>query len=203
MRGLTLIVATALTIVTGATGSAAGDGTRPFTFDSARVSIEGTSNVHGYTASTSDVRLTGADVTGLASGAPLDQLLQPGVLTVFEVTIPAASLRSPKEGIDKNMHKALKVQQHADIRFRLRSLTPTAGDTYQASGALTIAGVERDATLNLQVVRKGTSQLAVTGSTTVLMTDFGITPPKALMGMVKAHPKVVITLELVLGSAVS
>jgi polyisoprenoid-binding protein YceI len=203
MRGLTSILAAVLTIVTGATLSAAGDGTSPFAFGSARVSIEGTSNVHDYTASTSDVRLTGVDVTGMTAGVPIDHLLQPGVLTGFEVTIPAASLKSPKEGLDKNMHKALKVQPHANIRFRLRSLTHTAGDTYQAIGALTIAGVERETTVTLQVVRTGTSQLAVTGTTVVLMTDFGITPPKALMGMVKANPKVVITLELVLTASVS
>jgi polyisoprenoid-binding protein YceI len=69
-------------------------------------------------------------------------------------------------------------------------------------GTLTIAGVEKDATLNLQAVRKGT-QLGVTGTTEVLMTDFGIAPPKALMGMVRANPKVVIKLDLVIATLVN
>ena len=201
MRLQTLLLAGVIAVAS-TTSPVAGAGAPPFTFESARVTIDGTSNVHEWTASTSDVRLTAVETNGLAPSAPAEQLLQPGALTGLDVTIPAVSLKSPKDGIDKNMHKALKVQQHPEIRFHLRSLTHTAGDAYQALGTLTIAGVEKDTTLNLQVVRKG-AQLGVTGTTDVLMTDFGVAPPKALMGMVRANPKVVITLEVVLAGPVS
>jgi hypothetical protein len=38
----------------------------------------------------------------------------------------------------------------------------------------------------------------VQGSLDLLMTDYGITPVKALMGMLKTDPKVTVTFETVL-----
>jgi hypothetical protein len=40
--------------------------------------------------------------------------------------------------------------------------------------------------------------LNVQGSVELLMTDYGITPPKAMLGMLKTDPKVTITFETVL-----
>jgi polyisoprenoid-binding protein YceI len=168
----------------------------PLTVRSARVSLEGTSNIHAYTASTSTVRVTALEVAGSAEGDVLAQVLQPEGLKAFEVVIPVTSLSSPKDGIDKNMHKALKAAEHPEITFRLRRFEP-AGAAYQAIGALTVAGVEKEVTLVLQVERQG-GGLAVTGATDLLMTDFGVTPPKAMLGMLKTNPKVKIRVELLL-----
>jgi polyisoprenoid-binding protein YceI len=170
----------------------------PLTVTSARVVLEGTSNIHAYTASTKDVRVTGIEIGGTPSGDVLAYVLEPGALKALEVAIPAASLKSDKADLDKNMHKALKVKDFAEIRFRLRALE-AAGSGYRALGALTIAGVEKDVALTVQVERKG-AVLAVTGATELLMTDYGITPPKAMLGMLKTNPKVQIEIELLLAA---
>jgi hypothetical protein len=39
----------------------------------------------------------------------------------------------------------------------------------------------------------------VAGEVQLLMTDFGITPPKAMLGMLKTDPKVTVTFETVFG----
>ena len=39
----------------------------------------------------------------------------------------------------------------------------------------------------------------VSGEVQLLMTDFGITPPKAMLGMLKTDPKVTITVENIFG----
>jgi polyisoprenoid-binding protein YceI len=173
----------------------------PLTVVAARVSLDGTSNIHAYTASTKNVRVAAIDVAGAPEGDLLDYVLKPGALKGFDVIVAAASLSSPKDGLDKNMHKALKVAQHAEITFRLRSLVGE-GANYKAVGVLTIAGVDKEATLNLQVRRKDAT-LAITGTTELLMTDFGIQPPKAMMGMLKTDPQVRIRIELELGAATS
>jgi hypothetical protein len=54
-------------------------------------------------------------------------------------------------------------------------------------------------TLNLHADRKG-GGLAVTGTTDLLMTDYGIAPPKAMLGMLKTDPKLTIRIELLLGA---
>jgi hypothetical protein len=162
-----------------------------------RISIAGTSNVHEYTASTTTARLVRLQ---LADGAPptLQALGAPGAVEAFEIAIPAATLSSEKDGLDKNMHKALKVNEHKDITFRLVRLEPTADTgTFRATGVLQIAGVERTATFSITAEQKGAA-LAVRGEVPLLMTDFGITPPKAMLGMLKTDPKVIVTFETVL-----
>jgi polyisoprenoid-binding protein YceI len=197
MRLVTLTVAAAAAVALGTAPQAAG--TAPLALASARISIEGTSNIHGYTASSTAVTVAAVDVDAEAGGDVLARALEPNGVRAFEVVIPTASLTSPKDGIDKNMHKALKAAEHPEIRFRLRSLDAAAGT---AVGQLTIAGVEKDVTLRVQVKQQEAS-LAVTGTTTLLMTDYGVTPPKAMLGMLKTNPKVTITFELVLGPSLT
>lgn len=174
--------------------SRAGDS--PLTLVSARVTLDGTSNIHAYAASTTAVRLTALSVA--EDGDPLDRILQPGGLTALAIAIPVKGLTSPKEGIDKNMHKALKADAHHDITFRLRALEKTGDDTYRVNGSLTIAGVEKDVTLAAKTTRTPAT-VAVTATVDLLMTDYGIAPPKAMLGMLKTNPAVKVTIDVELG----
>lgn len=160
---------------------------------SAKVTLAGTSNLHDYTATTTSVRLTRLQV---ANGADLAALTTPGTVQAFEIAIPAASLHSTRDGLDKNMHKALKAKEFADIVFRLSRLEPK-GSALRAIGVLRLAGVEKEIAFDLVTATKNGS-LVVTGSVDLLMTDFGIPAPKAMMGMLKTDPKVTISFETTL-----
>lgn len=170
----------------------------PVTLTSATVSLAGTSNIHDYTASTTTVRVTRLQVASGHAGDLLTALSKPGTLQAFEIAIPAASLHSTKDGLDKNMHKALKVKEYPDIVFRLSRLEPK-GAALRAVGTLRIAGVEKEIGLDLATTVKNGS-LVVTGSVDLLMTDFGIPAPKAMMGMLRTDPKVTISFETVLAT---
>jgi polyisoprenoid-binding protein YceI len=170
----------------------------PLAVDTARVTIAGASNVHAYTASTTTVRVTRVQLGAAVTAAALwDEVVKPGGLEAFEIAIPAATLSSPKDGLDKNMHKALKVQEHADITFRLVRLEPLAAGAFKAHGVLRIAGVEREVALDLKTERREAT-LVVKGELALLMTDYGIKPPTAMLGMLKTDPKVTVTFETVL-----
>ena len=173
-------------------GARAASEETPLTLVAARVTVEGTSNVHDWTASTTAVLLTAVEIAG-TEGDVLQEALLPGALKAFDVRIAAKGLTSPREGIDKNMHKALKVEAHPHITFRLRVFEPS-GAGYKATGLLTVAGVEKEVALDVSVLPKEDA-LAVTGTTELLMTDFGVKPPTAMLGMVKASPKVTIRIE--------
>ena len=188
----------AVTLTTPMLAGRAGAAGVPLTLMSSRVTVAGTSNVHDWTASTTAVQVTAVEVDP-SEGDVLGAALQPGGMKALTVTIAAASLKSPKDGIDKNMHKALKVQEHPEIRFQLRSFQP-AGAEYKGTGLLTIAGIEKEVVLTLHVERKAAT-LVVTGGTSLLMTDYGIKPPSAMLGMVKAGPKIAITLDLVVAAS--
>ncbi len=171
----------------------------PLSIGSARVTIAGTSNIHPYTASTTKVRLTRAAVAGTGADDLWAEVLKPGVVQAFEVAIPAATLSSPREGLDKNMYKALKTDQFPDITFsliRLEAIDAAAG-TARAIGTLRITGVEKEVALAITAKRTG-SMLTVQGSLDLLMTDYGIKPPTAMLGMLKTDPKVTVTFETVL-----
>lgn len=169
----------------------------PLALTSAKVSLAGTSNVHDYTASTSAVRLTRVVLGQTQPGAvSWDEVQSSAGLVGFDVTIAAGTLTCPRDGVDKNMHKALKVEQHPTITFSLERLDGAPG-ALTATGLLRIAGVARAVTLPLTTVVSGDT-LAVTGALDVQMPDYGIKPPTALLGAVRASPKVRVTFDLVL-----
>jgi hypothetical protein len=195
--------AIALSLIAGGLATtAAQDGSQSGSLvrSAGRITIAGTSNVHAYTAATTSMRLVQMRVVpSLADPNLLDEIARPGAVQAFELAIPAASLTSPREGVDKNMHKALKVTEHPDIVFQLTRLErrPGAPAVFRGTGLLRIAGVERDVTLDVTLAQAGAG-LTVSGQLALLMTDYGITPPKALMGMLKTDPKVTVTFETTL-----
>jgi polyisoprenoid-binding protein YceI len=168
---------------------------------SGKVTIAGTSNVHDFTAATTVVKVTRAEFTPRATG--WDAALKPGTLTAFDIAIPVTTLKSDKDGLDKNMYKALKAEQFANITFKLVKLDAAAqADCWHATGVLNIAGVDRQITLDLQTERKGNA-LTVQGQARILMTDFGIAPPKAMLGMLKTDPRVTVSFMTVLALPLS
>jgi len=172
----------------------------PLALDSAKITIAGTSNIHEYTASTAKVRITRAQLGATAAGAAFwENALTPGTVDAFEIAVAAGTLTSPKEGLDKNMYKALKVSEFPDITFRLVrfDLTAKPAGAAKAIGMLTIAGVEREVAMDITTKRTDTT-LMVQGRIELLMTDYGIKPPTAMLGMLKTDPKVTVTFETVL-----
>ena len=165
--------------------------------ESPRITLAGNSNVHAWTAATTAVRLTQVKLAPVVAGPGFwDEIVKPGALEAFEIAIPVATLASDKEGLDKDMHKALKAAQHPEITFRLVRLEPK-DKALRAIGMLKVAGVERELAFDLRTVRRDAS-LGIKGAVDILMTDYGIAPPKAMLGMLKTDPKVTITFDLTL-----
>ena len=179
--------------------SAAQDHNAPLALTAARVSIAGTSNIHEFTASTTDVKLMRfVPADGVAGPGLLNAIVNPGSLAAFEIVVKAGTLTSPKEGLDKNMWKALKTSAHPDIVFTLTRLDGKAG-ALRAIGVLKIAGVANEVAFDLKTAANA-STITVLGAVPLLMTDYGITPPKAMLGMLKTDPKITVTFELVLAA---
>jgi polyisoprenoid-binding protein YceI len=171
----------------------------PLTLGAARITIAGTSNVHEYTASTTAIKVTRVQLNANVAGPTFwDEIVKPGAIEAFEIAIPAATLSSPKKDLDKNMLKALKVTEHQEITFRLSRLEPRPGTpgALRGIGMLQVAGVEREVTVDL-TTKRGSAGLEVHGELQLLMTDFGIAPPKAMLGMLKTDPKVTVTFDTV------
>jgi polyisoprenoid-binding protein YceI len=125
----------------------------------------------------------------------LTAILNPGAIQAFDIAIKTTSLTSPKEGLDKNMYKALRAAEFPEIVFRLQRVAAN-GAALRAIGVLKIAGVEKEIAFDLKTTA-GANTVSVTGAVPLVMTDFGIAPPKAMMGMLKTDPKITVTFEAV------
>ena len=83
------------------------------------------------------------------------------------------------------------------MTFRLSWIESAAtNDTYRAVGLLQIAGVEKEVALDLRAT-PSTSAILVNGTTTLKMTDFGITPPSLFIGLVQVSPTITVSFETV------
>jgi polyisoprenoid-binding protein YceI len=170
----------------------------PIAFESARVTLAGTSNLHDWSASSARARIVKATIAPCTGTDPWDGVLAPNAIEAFEVAVPVKTLASDKDGLDKNMFKALKADQYPDVIFAMKALDLGVAGKGKAPGVLTIAGVSRDVVFTVTTRRAGAT-LNVSGTLDLLMTDYGIAPPKAMMGMLKTDPKVTVSFDVVLG----
>ena len=125
-------------------------------------------------------------------------LVLAGRLKSLVVSVPVDGLQSDEASLDKNLRKALKPEATPVIRFTLGGYeTESAGDivTVKSHGRLAIAGVEKDVAITALCTFSATS-IHVTGTTDVLMTDFGIKPPTMMLGAIKTADKVVVHFDI-------
>jgi polyisoprenoid-binding protein YceI len=170
----------------------------PIALETVHVTIAGTSNLHDWSASSARARIVKATIVPATGNDPWDGVLAPNAIEAFEVAVPVKTLASDKDGLDKNMFKSLKADQFPDVIFKMKTLDLATGGKGKAPGVLTVAGISHDVVFTVTTKRVGAT-LNVSGALDLLMTDYGIAPPKAMMGMLKTDPKVTVSFDVVLG----
>ena len=164
---------------------------------SSRVTVEGTSTLHNWKVEGQSVEgYLSIDEQGLASlWTPSDSSSQALTPTVH-VEIPVTSLVSGKRGMDEKMQEALKATTHPLITYRLQSAKIVTRQAAQAesedgslmidtTGVLTVAGVEQTMDIPMRIRRLPDHRLEISGDTSLRMTEFGIDPPKAMLGTIR------------------
>lgn len=153
--------------------------------------IEGTSTLHDWEMTSSD--LDGeVTIQWKDNGEPNIQKL--------EVSLNAKSLKSGHAGMDKNAYKALKITDFPRISFQLEKIEGIRehdeGWEIQATGSLNIAGQKRPSALSAICRHDAFGKVTFEGETSLLMTDFGIQPPKAVLGTIKTGDEITIKYEV-------
>lgn len=160
-----------------------------------RVTVEGTSNIHDWDGTTDRI-----DGWILVPGQWADrdgvQRLEPAfdaedAAPRIEVRIPVTSLEGNRRGLASNMHDAMKASDHPHVTFTLSELRETeargaAGATWTARGELSVAGTRQAIDLVLRLTPQRNDTLRIEVQRKMKMTEFGIDPPRALMGMARA-----------------
>lgn len=148
--------------------------------------ISGTSSLH-------DWDMTSKTATGKA--VVVIQGQEVSVIQSLTVEMQAESLKSGKSGMDKNAYKALKTATHKTVKFDLKS-AQKQGNQWTLTGTFQIAGSAKQVTLKATESFNG-NEFQLQGSYDFKLTDFGITPPTALMGTVKTGDAVSVSFKTI------
>ncbi|HEX8170448.1 MAG TPA: YceI family protein [Thermoanaerobaculia bacterium] len=186
-RTFTLLFLALAAIAAGADRFAASKGSA--------VKIEGSSTLHAWT-------IEGHAINGEISAPSPDQWTGPANAVV---TIPVASLKSEHAKMDKLMADTLKAEKFPEIRYQMTEATPqrATGDAFvmKTRGKLTVAGVTREVTMDVQGSRNADGRYTLVGEAPIRMTSFGLKPPTAMMGTIKTGDDVKVTFRWVVERA--
>lgn len=159
----------------------------------AKLTVTGTSTLHGWHADAMDLTITAE----LNKGGDVLAAIQAQGLSKLSLVAGAGTLHSPEgKSMDHNIAKALEADQFPDIRFSLSSYE-LQGTSVTAKGTLSIHGQSKDVTLpGSLTVKDGT--VAVKGSIAFKMTDYGVKPPSAMLGAIRAGDAITIDYDFTL-----
>ena len=181
------------------------------------LTLEGSSNVK-------DWRCSGTTLDGrMEVAAPLAQInhiidriedgdvarLDPRAASfpppAFRLRVPVQSLRCGNRQMERDMYRALRSQENPVIEFEFHELVggiehDIDGGSYRAtiSGVLTLAGAERKVKVPVEARRVARDRFRLRATLPLRMTDFRITPPTALFGMVQAKDELEVQFDLYL-----
>ena len=137
--------------------------------------VSGTSTLH-------DWEMKSAKGTGQAVITMENGVLK-GIQSL-SVNLTAETLESGKSQMDRNAYKALKTDKNPQIKYVLKDIKSGQGNTWTATGDITIAGVTKTITMPVTVNQQG-NVLEFTGSFSTKLTEFKIDPPTAMLGTIK------------------
>ena len=112
-------------------------------------------------------------------------------------TAVVKSLKSGTSSMDDNTYEALKAKEYPNISFKSTSITGTEGKL-SVKGNLTIAGSTKPVTIATTLEKWTENSVTVKGSYTFKMSEFGIDPPRAMLGTIRTGDEITIDFKLIL-----
>lgn len=173
------------------TGWQANNPTRFVFTEASTLWVTGTSSLH-------DWRCDAAHLDGWLDTNPGQT---PTGITHAELTVPADGLACKNGTMDKKARNALRADEHPTIRYELTAAEVVPGAEQhvrvETTGRLTLAGQTRTVTASLAGQWTAEGALRLRGEVPVLMSDYGIEPPKAMLGTLKTGDAVTVHFEVV------
>lgn len=156
-----------------------------YQFEKVEVSITGTSTLHDWTVTASEVIEYPTNLVLTEVG---------GEISDFSFKVSVASMdggRGPS--MNDKIKKALLAKKHPHVSFEQTApsqVNPVA-ESFHAEGDLTMAGVTKPYTIHVQT-GFDSDKLEFTGQKSLLLSDFGINPPSAMFGQIQTGDEVVV-----------
>src|SRR5690606_7464770 len=151
-----------------------------------KIEVTGTSTLHDWELSTSAIN--GTSSIAKNGNGQIE-------ISNTKITIKSTDLKSGNSGLDKKAYEALMTDKHANITFVQTAKVEVAEKndefTAKVSGNLVIAGKSKPATITIKGQALQNSY-KISGNVPLKMTEFGIEPPKAMMGTIKSGDDIVV-----------
>lgn len=154
--------------------------------DESEVVITGSSNVHDWES-----------VAEEFSGSASIEIEEGSLVSISDLdfNVVVDGIKSGKGGMDSKTYDALNKKKHPNIVFVLNEITEINEDSLIANGELTISGVTKTISMNVQYEVLADGSVSFKGSKPLKMTDFKVDPPTAMFGAVKAYDDVEVTFD--------
>ncbi len=115
-----------------------------------------------------------------------------------------AALDCGNKMMNKDLQRTLKGDEHPRIRIELvqvkqlddKKMTDGAWVTQVVEAGLTIAGVRKTIDLSVRAQQTEAGRFRFVSDKNILMTDFGLTPPRALMGTIRVNDLIRIHMDM-------
>ena len=157
--------------------------------------LSGTSTLHNWVMNT---QIFTGEAQFVFNVDKADQLKS---LKSLSFNLIVTDLKSGEKGLDKNAYKALKTDQYKGILYKLTSATvmPEKDRKYliKTQGALTIAGVTKNVSMDVYAVINKDGSITCTGSSKLKMTDYQVKPPKFMLGAMKTGDDITLDYTLI------
>lgn len=162
-----------------------------------RLWLEGSSNVRHWhceaTTLDASIDIDAAGEHALPHGAVYVRRVQ--------VSVPTHALTCGGGQMDRIMYKALHVDDTPECRqiighFEVVAASGTSNESLVMQGPLRIAGRERIVRVPVELLPQHDGTMRARGALPILMTDYGITPPTALFGVVRTENLIVVKFDL-------
>lgn len=168
--------------------------------DKSTLSIAGTTNMNHFSCSC---------IEPIPSQAyTVEQVDDEHCTTIFSETalsIRVESLDCGNKAMNKDMYKTMNSAKYPYIKIKLLQLSEDKCDVsgevkkginYSALTRITLNGQSNSYWLKAIVHKMAPNQFRIQSNKTLHMTDFGITPPTAVFGMVKVRDEIMIRLDM-------
>lgn len=150
-----------------------------------KVGFDGSSSLHDFTGATTALK-----------GEVEFRLDAPADAPRAFVEVDARTLDTGNSSRDKDMHHdCLESAKWTTMQFKIESLADLKTESAtrfqaRARGTFTCHGRERKVEAPFKAELSGAAGLRIEGELRIKMSDFGITPPTALGGLIKTHDDV-------------
>lgn len=170
--------------------------------EESRLWIEGSSNVNQFECRAEEY--AGEATLPGTENSPSSPLTATNELLSIKIDIQVDSIECGKRKMNQDLQKALKAEQFPEITFLFQeaniiSEPRNTGDGFQLEvrGLLTVAGTTKEINFTTEAYYTGKNRVRAQGGTTINMTDFGVQPPTALMGLIRANEELTVNFDLI------